>query len=151
MPFTYNISLAEKTYAAGARQPEFRIEAAPTTALNRVARGIGIEEGYWTTFAPGGAQMAQQGRTKILRVREPGEGLFAFLMKAWTFRKVEGHTDAHALKVWQESSSKCEGGLLLVCAAGFQFEAAIYHGRLRRFEVQADGSLQPVDQAVVAL
>ena len=146
MAFTYSLGNDQKTYAAGARQPEFRLEAAPGAALNRVQRGMGIEEGYWASFAPGGAHMAQQGRTTIVRL-QPGDGRFAFLLKAWTFRQVGGHTP----RVWRESQAKCEGGLLLVCGPGFQFEAAAYHGKLKRFEVQADGSLQTVDQAVVAL
>lgn len=143
MPFSYSTSLTEQRYAAGAKQPAFQLEASCLKKLE--CRGI--EQGYSLSFPPGGAELVNKGPLKILRVKEDGAGRVALLLKAWRFREVKGHTP----RIWNESFSACEGGLLLVCDPGFQFEAANYRRQFRRFEVGADGSIMEVEQSVEAL
>jgi hypothetical protein len=150
--FEFTNDLSSKGGSAGATKPFLELKAPEgTNLLNYKAWMEGRMpfhlEGYYLTFAPSGAKMARKGRTTSVQVTVPGEGRVAIILSGWCHRKVEGHTP----KVWHTSSSKCVGGLLLVCSPGFQFEVCDYRRPWRRFEVQPDGWLKEVVQEEVTL
>ena len=129
-----------QSYTAGGRQPKLTLEGA-------IREGTRSPQCYWSAFAPGGAQLARRGSETVVRITQPGEARVAILVRADRFRQVEGHTP----KVWKESTSRCEGGLLLVAAPGFELEIAEYKRPFRRFRIAPsapNGPLVPVDQEV---
>lgn len=150
--FTYSNELTHKGGSAGATRPYLELKAPEGQKLCAYKNWVEGRkpfylEGYYLTFAPGGAKMTRKGQTTSVQVTVPGEGRMALILSGWSHRQVEGHTP----KVWHESSSKCSGGLLLVCSPGFEFEVCDYRRPWRRFQVQPDGWLVEVVQEEVTL
>jgi hypothetical protein len=145
MGFTYSNALRSKTYSAGATRPRLTLEL-PEGDLQTSWRVPGFNEAYWTSFGPGAATLAVRGKESLIRVTPGGQGRIALIARAWAFKQIEGHSP----KVWKESSSKCEGGILLVAQEGYEFEARNYKRAWRRFRLTTDGPVE-VDQASEAI
>lgn len=145
--FIYSNTMTTKTVATGAKQPRLTLTAPEGSNLRSLKgddhQGCKTLEGYYLSFAPNGAKLSRKGQDQTVAVTEPGSGRVALLVGGWCHRKVEGHTP----KVWHRSQASCDGGLLLVAAPGFQFEACNYRRDWRRYEVTQEGYLIEVTQA----
>lgn len=90
---------------------------------------------FRTSCAAGGAVLQRSGGKVTVKVKKSGAERIICLFKAHGFRQVAGNNP----KVWHTSESRCEGGLLLVAAPGFVFEAHNFRRPWRRFVVTAVG------------